>query len=370
MKDMASQETPQAKYVLSSNPDSVIRLLGLDKNQCNETFVCTSEIKKNGLQDLVEDHLDCLLDRRPLCILKESPAVHGGSVDFLAFDNEGHVFLVEVKRAEDQRAKFDVIFQVLKYHCRPAEILQKLSSSERDFESELARQLGLSRLEASKLAARARANIERRLMNPVIIIDEASYQLIAHAYSIVLREINGELRVIEVNVQHIRDGVDDTTTKDFVYIRRYFSNDDWIGNDIRNNRQPTEYESFQDALGRLPDPTIRQKVVRLTEEMRLGMPDVAKSTNNFTLIAGKAYFTWDPDGKMPQGMFPKTAKPKNPYRIVVFEPNPEVVRRLADAEFYQETSENGRRTYRIYDLTASTTDEDLARLATVLRELS
>ena len=312
-----------------------------------------------------------MLNRGALCIIKESGAGHGGSVDFLAFDRDGLVFLVEVKRAEDPRSKRDVIFQALRYHLGPREILDTLSSLKPDFESRLAESLGISREKAQETAERARNNILSRLMNPVVAVDEASWPLIAHAYSLALREVpNGEFRVIEVNLQRIRDGAEDAKTKEYVYIRRFFSDYAWIGNENLSIRKPTEYESLQDALDRLPDPTIRQKVVRLTKRMGVGMPDVAKSANNFTLIPGKAYFTWDPDGKMPQGMFPKTAKPKNPYRIVVFEPNSDLVRRLADAGFYQEPSENGTREYRIFDFTSSTTGEDIDRLAAVLIELS
>lgn len=371
MKDLTPQATSQTKDGFSLNPFSDILLLCPDKRQCNQTFVCTSEIERNGLQDLVEDHLEHMLGRGPLCILKESGAGHGGAVDFLAFDRDGLVFLVEVKRAADQRAKYDVIFQVLKYHCDPAEILRTLSSLKPDFESRLAEGLGLNPEEASELAERARTNIEKRLMNPVIVVDEASYQLIADAHELTLRKIpGGEFRVIEANLQRVRYGTEDAETKDFVYIRRYFSNNTWIGNKYRNNRKPTEYESLPDALGRIPDPTIPPKVDRLIEKMFVSIPGVAKSMKNVTLIAHKAYFTWDPDGKMPQGMFPKMAKPKNPYRIVVVEPNPDVVRRLVDAGFYQETSENGAREYRVFDLLSSTTDERIDRLAEVLRELS
>jgi hypothetical protein len=367
MKDSSPQVTPQTKYGLSPKFDSAIRLLDLDKHPHSSTFVCTSETEKNGLQDLAQEHLADLLGCGPLCILKEHAAGHG-AVDFLAFDSQGLVFLVEVKRAKDQRAKYDVIFQVLKYHCRPAEILDKLSSPK--LESKLTESFGLSPQDASKLAEKARKNIERRLMNPVIIVDEASYPLIAYAYSIAFRDIRGELRVFEVNVQHIRDGDDDTTARDFVYIRKYSSNDAWIGNSVKNNRQPTPRDSSLEAtLGRIPDPMIGQNVVRLLEKAGLRISP-AKSTKNFTLVKFKAYFTWDPSGAFTTGMpAPKLPKPKNPYRVVVTVEDPEVVRRLISAGFYPEKSENGTKTYRIFDLSPSTTDDDLDRLAAVLLEL-
>lgn len=369
MRSLPSQETLQTKYSLSQKFKSAIRLLDLDGHACNNTFVCTSETEKSGLQDLTEDHLGELLGCGPLCTLKESPAGRGGSVDFLAFDLKGRVFLVEVKRAKDQRAKYDVVFQVLKYHCSPNDILHKLSSSRRDFESELSKQLGLNPQEASELARKARKNIENRLMNAVVVVDEATYPLIAHAYSLALREIQGELselRVIEVNLQHIQSGAVDA---DFVYIRRYFSSDSWIGNETLGNRKPTEYGSLEDALRRIPDTTISQKVARLMEETGANIR-AAKSKKNFTIIKKKAYFTWDPSGEFTTGMGPRMARPKNPFRIVVTEDKPDVVRRLIDSGFHQEPSLDGERTYCVFDLRPSTTDEDVTRLATAIRELS
>jgi hypothetical protein len=114
---------------------------------------------------------------------------------------------------------------------------------------------------------------------------------------------------------------------------------------------------------------IGQNVVRLLEKAGLRISP-AKSTKNFTLVKFKAYFTWDPSGAFTTGMpAPKLPKPKNPYRVVVTVEDPEVVRRLISAGFYPEKSENGTKTYRIFDLSPSTTDDDLDRLAAVLLEL-
>jgi hypothetical protein len=371
MGDLTHQAKSQTRDGFSLSPSSDVHLLCPNGHKCNETFVCTSEIDRNGLQDLVEDHLDYMLGRGALCVLKESGAGHGGAVDFLAFDRDGLVFLVEVKRAVDQRAKFDVIFQVLKYISDPAGILRKLSSLKPDFESRLAEELRLSPEEASELAKRARANIERLLMNPVIVVDEASYPLIASARALQLRGISGsEFRLIEVNLQRIRYGVEDAEAKDFVYVRKYFSNDMWVGNKRLNNRKPTEFESLHDALARIPDPTIRQKVDRLREKMGVRIARVATSGMSFTLVEHKAYFTFDPNGTFAPSMFPRTVKPKYPYGIVVVEENPDTIRRLTDARFIPVPSHNGKRTYRVFDLKPSTTDKELDRLAEILRELS
>lgn len=350
------------KNGLSANPQSSIHLLHADKRRCNESFVCISEGGRDGFQDLVEDHLNYLLNSGPLCIFKEFPCGHGGSIDFLAINGDGLVFLVEVKRARDQRAKFDVVFQVLKYHCFPAEILQQLH--EPVHESKLAA-FGLSQDKAA-VAERARKNIERRLMNPVIIVDEASYPLLAHAYSLALRDIEGELRVIEVNVQRIH-AADQTTASDLLYVRRYFSNDTWIGNENLNNR--TEYISLDESLQRIPDESIRQMVRLLIKETSIQVARVAKREKSFTLILRKAYFTFDPEGKISQGMYPRTAKPENPYRVVLVETAPDDAIRLIKAGFREVVSHNGKQTYHVFDLTSTTTDKELARLVAVLRAL-
>jgi hypothetical protein len=359
------------KNGLSANPQSSIHLLHPGKRRGNETLICKSEIgnskgDRGGFQDLVEDHLDYLLASGPLCIFKEFPCGHGGSIDFLAFNGDGLVFLVEVKRARDQRAKFDVVFQVLKYHCFPAEILQKLK--EPFLESKLKAAFGLSQDKAASVAERARTNIEQRLMNPVIVVDEASYPLIAHAYSLALRDIEGELRVIEVNVQLIH-AADQATAYDLVYVRRFFSNDKWIGNACRNNRKPTEYTSLEQTLRFIPDASIQQMVFRLLNETGVRVAQVAKREKSFTLISHKAYFSFDPEGKISQGMYPRTAKPENPYRVVLVETEPDDAQRLIEAGFREVVSHNGKQTYHVFDLMSTTTDKEIARLVAVLRAL-
>lgn len=370
-EDLTIHSKMLMKEGLSVNPQSNIHLLHIDKRRCNETYVCTNEISdskgdKDGFHDLIEEHLDYLLGSGPLCIFKEFSSGHGGKVDFLAINRDGLVFLIEVKRAKDQRAKFDVIFQVLKYHCFPTEILQDLR--ELKLEVKLKEVFGLSQDEVVSVAERTRANIEHRLMNPVIIVDEASYPLIAHAYSLALRDIEGELRVIEVNVQKIQ-AIDQAASGELLYIRKFFSNDIWIGNKCRNNRKPTELTSLEEKLQQIPIDNIRQKVCRLISETGVQVVRVAQSEKSFTLILRKAYFTFDPEGKISQSMYPRTAKPVNPYRVVLVGMEPDETPRLLKAGFREVASHNGKETYHIFELKPTTTDKELDPLVTVLREL-
>lgn len=368
-EDLTNHARTLMKNGLSANPQSSIHFLLPGKRRCNETFVCTSEIgnsegDRDGFQDLVEDHLDYLLAAGPLCIFKEFPCGHGGSVDFLAFNGDGLVFLVEVKRAQDQRAKFDVVFQVLKYHCFPAEILQQLH--EPFLESKLQAALNLSHDKVAIIAERVRKNIEQRLMNPVIIVDEASYPLIAHAYSLALRDIEGELRVIELNVQQII-GADNTTTSDLLFVRRYFSNDTWIGNACRNNRKPTEYTSLEQSLQSIPDISIQKIVLSLITKSGIQVAKVAKREKSFALIPRKAYFTFNLEGKISQGMYPRTAKPENLYRIVFVDTGLVEAKQLNEAGFREVASHNGKQTYKVFDITSATTENEITRLAAILQ---
>jgi hypothetical protein len=131
----------------------------------------------------------------------------------------------------------------------------------------------------------------------------------------------------------------------------------------------TERESWRDAVKRIPDASVRQKVERLIVGMGRNIPRPAKTELGFTLVAHKAYFRWDQKGSISQGMFPWTAKPKHPYRIVVIEDDQDSERLSTDAGFHQEPSLDGNRTYRVFELRSSTTDKDLDRLVAVIRGL-
>lgn len=203
-------------------------------------------------------------------------------------------------------------------------------------------------------------------MNPVIIVDEASYPLIAHAYSLALRDIEGELRVIEVNVQQIHMA-DQATACDLLYVRRYFSNDTWIGNACRNNRKPTEYTSLEQSLQSIPDISIKEIVLSLITKSGIQVAKVAKREKSFALIPRKAYFTFNPEGKISQGMYPRTAKPENIYRIVFVDTELVEAKRLSEAGFREVASHNGKRTYQIFDITSATTDNEIARLVAILQ---
>lgn len=357
---------------LCHNPDSAIHLLCPEKSRSNQTFICNTEIgdskgSRNGLQHLVEDHLEYLLDVGPLCVFKEFPCGNGGAVDFLAINGDGLVFLVEVKRAKDQRAKFDVVFQVLKYHCFPAEILQQLTAPY--LESKLKDSLNLSDDVAGSVAERARTNIIERLMNPIIIVDEASYPLIAHAYSLALRDIDGELRVFEINIQSVRCAGASTAT-DLVYVRKYCSNDSWIGNECSNNRKPTQYSSLDEKLREIPDGAISDMVRRLLKDAGLTKLKPAKSMKCFAIIPDFVYFSFDPDGNICQGKYSRTKTPDNPYRIVAVGVEGDSEQSLITAGFKKVQSHDDENTYYVFDLKATTTRDELAGLLPILRDFS
>ena len=84
-----------------------------DNGSINTLYYFNSEIKENGFQDFVEEYITTALGFE-LFLIKESPRVNG-EVDFIGFDEESRIFLIEVKCHYDSRAKFNVIFQGIKY---------------------------------------------------------------------------------------------------------------------------------------------------------------------------------------------------------------------------------------------------------------
>jgi len=135
------------------------------------------------------------------------------------------------------------------------------------------------------------------------------------------------------------------------------------------SRRPTERESWRDAVKRIPDSSVRTKLERLIVGIGGSIPRPAKTELGFTLVAHKVYFRWDQEGSVSQGMFPWTAKPKHPYRIVVTKDDPKAVRLLTDAGFRQEPSRDDKRVYRVFELMSSTTAKDIAQLVAVIRGL-
>jgi hypothetical protein len=155
----------------------------------------------------------------------------------------------------------------------------------------------------------------------------------------------------------------------------YASNDQWIGGRVSDNRKPTPRDtSWPEALARIPDRTIRVQaglLVGRMQEAGIRIPLPAKSEKVFTLVKKKAYFNWDPDGKISHGMdFPKMKSSLNPGRIVVTEEDPDVCQRLDKAGFSSEASKDGTRTYRVFDLSPRRTDHELDEIVRVLRELA
>lgn len=352
---------------LVPNPVSQIHLLDSKLNRCNDTYICPSEIgSNNGLQRLVHSNLDYLLNAGHLCVFKEFPCGNGGSVDFLAINERGLVFLIEVKRAQDERSKYDVIFQVLRYHCAPSEILQQLHKCSVLLRMQEA--FGLKPADVQSIAERAFRNIERRLMNPVVIIDEASYPLIAYAFSIALRDIAGEMRVIEINVQRIKGG-GIVEPLDFLFVRRYYSTDKWIGNSCKDNRTVTDYLPFDVKLKEINNNVIEKMLCHLLKETGIRVRKVAARVKCFALVPRFVYFTFDPKGNIALGCVPRTNPPDNPYRIVA------VTERIRDKEpflnigFRTVSSYDNRYEYLVFDLTPKTTTQDLNRIILLLRDI-
>ncbi len=359
-------------------PNSTIRISDCQSGRpCNTTFTFSSEVspfsvrdKVNSLQGFVEIHLQTLLNVPDLCVWKEFPC-RGGFVDFLAFDKRGRVFLIEVKRSVDFRSKYDVLFQVLKYVHGSHKIAATLFKPDGTFSEETTRRIPQSWLREdenlARLATRLRSNIERQLINPVIAIDEASRPLIEHVSSIVLRTGGAELRVVEINLQRIISH-ENYKSYDYLYIKWHRTSDDWIGSPERENR--TQHDPIANRLAEVVREPILSMIRHLLDTLNSEFK-IARNAKIFTLIPCKAYFSFDPDGYMPQGMYPKTNRPIHPHRILLCglaenTPYYEAVKKLG---FRLEKSANGTQVYCVFDVIATTTKVKLEQIATFLANL-
>ncbi|MCK5595272.1 hypothetical protein KAI19_03760 [bacterium] len=283
-----------------------------NKEILSRSFYFNSEIKNNGFQDFVEKYISKVIGH-DLFFIKESPRVNG-EIDFIGFDIYGRVFFIEVKCAYDHRAKFEVIFQSLKY-CLSVDseietdlislqnkIMHKFSFGAKDFQTWL---------------IKVNKNFSNHQINPIIVVDHLTSQLFATAYSIYLKNFGGEIRIIEMNLHKIKNNY-------FVYSKKYnFSNNQWLGGSCRNNRKPTEYTNLEEKINKIENQHVRELVAKFLKSISFSkdLPLPAKNSKCFTIIPHTFYFSYDPTGKLPQGVAERTQKPDNQYRFLIITSN-------------------------------------------------
>ena len=200
-----------------------------------EVFLFKSETEKGyGFQDFVEKNIGEVLGLK-LCLFKEFPAGQGGSMDFLGIDDHGLIFLIEVKCEYDMRAKSVVIFQTFKYYLTPNDIYEKLFVSGKEvtlkpkYDDELRKTF--PKTNVNQLTKQISANLSANRVNPIIVIDKATPQLISAAHTLVFRNTKAEFRIVEMSRATIAGS-------SYVFAKKYFTTNEWVSINIEDNRQP------------------------------------------------------------------------------------------------------------------------------------
>jgi hypothetical protein len=194
------------------------------------------EVSEKGYQAFVEEYLSVVLGFK-LCLIKEAAAGHTGSVDFLGVDENGKLFLIEVKKEyHEARSKFDVVFQSVKYFIDPQSIRKVLfGKGGQSFMSEVGNKF-IDKFPEKKnnindVQDNINKNLEAHAINVLIVIDRATPQLISTAYTLFLRHTQSECRVLEMTPVKISGNT-------YLYYRKYFSSDDWADASSPDNRSP------------------------------------------------------------------------------------------------------------------------------------
>lgn len=364
---MTARDDAFSGYKLAATEQAQWGMIDPDKPDSGATvlYEFTDEISPEvGYQEFVAKHFSQALGTR-VALCKEVSAGRSGSIDFIGIDAEGRVFFIEVKRLRDARSPYHVIFQSLRYQldlCSVHDDLFEQTKMKTKWLKELAGQLQIDDGEANTIAERARKNILERLVNPIIVIDQAPPQLIASAYSMVLRSINSEIRVVELTVLECRE-------KRYLWYRKFFSNDNWVGNTCTDNRLPTEYVTLESKLEDISDVGLKAVIGRIAE--RLSVPDPAKSVQGFTLVRKRVYLTWGTDGIFAVGMYKKlSTRPAGSAWIVLACPDKgvpnSVQARAKDLGFSLEKSADGTQTHLCLQLSGNMTDGDVSAVVSLL----
>jgi len=295
---MSSNKEGRKQYLVTQDEGEDVRLLSLEgsSERADSYFLFDVETRSDtegSFHHLVERYFFEVLGF-PVALFHEV-GVRGGSVDFAGIDGEGLVFIIEVKRFKDQRTSYDVNFQVLKYDLDPAGIRSYFFDNEGSVKKEKAaaiqNQLGVNDEQLKEIVKKVEYNLKNQLINPIIVVDKAPIQLLSTAYSIVLRKIRSEVRVVEMSLIEV-DGVSR------LWIRKYFSNNEWVGNKCKNNRNPTLASSLEFIEQvKKKCPASLNEVTSLLSKME----SVAKASNGVLEIgygSATANLYWqDDDGK-------------------------------------------------------------------------
>lgn len=272
------------EYKIFQDTESPIKIFNNDSDS-NYFYLFESETEdKIGYQSFVEKHIGDILNVN-LYLFKESSAGHGGSIDYLGIDDEGRIFLIEVKCHYDTRAKFDVIFQTLKYYLDPQSIAKSIFISnpnisfKENIQTNIKTRFNLNQDGIESLASQAYNNLKENHLNPIIVTDKATPQLISSAYSLVLRNTGSEFRVVELTKVLI-NGVN------YIYSRKYFTNDDWVS--VRNTNNRTPHTTKDERVNRIQKTEIKnifkEVIASIDSHPDLSISWNSPNTNFFNLL--------------------------------------------------------------------------------------
>jgi hypothetical protein len=239
-----------------------------------------------GYQAFVHKYLHAVLGFN-LYLKKETKAGHTGSVDYLGIKEDGKIFLIEVKRIQDSRANFNVVFQAIKYFIDPFSIRDELffiSERKWTLKEDIAKNIRKTfpNIDLKIIQKSILNNLEVNSANVIIVIDHAPPQLIATAYTNILRHTKSECRILEMAPLRL-------SNKNYLYYRKYFSNNDWV--DVNNQDNRSEHLVKDGRFNKIASPNIKslfESIVSMFENDKYLFKWNTENIPYFTLYSKKS----------------------------------------------------------------------------------
>lgn len=162
----------------------------------------------------------------------------GYSIDFVGFDQDGAVYVIEVKRKEDSRNRQEVISQILKYGIASSDLKSILDKFQNINKNHQCHNKNLEDEDIERLKERIRTNINGDFINVFIVTEDANDDLLATAFYVSFGPKFREISVVEIKRMTI-DG------QLYCFLRKF------------NN------QGIYQASGRKDDADLNQKIDRI-----------------------------------------------------------------------------------------------------------
>ena len=172
-----------------------------------------SEVDPVNMHNYVVDQREVIFGN--YVYLMHEADVESGSIDFVGFDKEGHVYIIEVKRKADSRNRQEVIAQVLKYLMDTSN-LQRLFDNyeERIADPFCKNKIAADSTELQQAIKKAQANIKAHQINAFVVTEDAHDQLLATTSFVSFGDRNRKITAIEVRRMTINNQM-------YCFIRRF-----------------------------------------------------------------------------------------------------------------------------------------------------